>query len=79
MIYPDRANSAKVAVTIDLRVGGKLLQSETLEDLPAPDETGAIPMSICTAAPVGACELEITATQGEERILRTLKYAVVGR
>jgi len=45
-------------------------------DLPAPDESGIIPMVVSAAVKPGNCELKITATQGNASTTQSVKYTV---
>jgi hypothetical protein len=45
-------------------------------DLPAPDPSGAIPMSIATVPVAGKYAIKIAIQQGAQRVERRLEYAV---
>jgi VWFA-related protein len=76
VVYPDKGNTAKPKLQVQLRVDDKILADQT-SDLPAPDASGAIPMVIRAAVHTGHCELKLTTIQGEETTTRTLAYTVI--
>ncbi len=75
VVYPNPANSAAATLRIAFLVDGKQAAEQT-SPLPAPGKDGAIPLTIAAAAQPGACELRITAVQGEETVTQTLRYTV---
>jgi VWFA-related protein len=75
VVYPNKANTAKPKLQIQLSVDNQVLADQT-NDLPAPDATGAIPMVLRAAVHTGHCELKLTTIQGDETATRTLSYDV---
>ena len=75
VVYPDKANPAAPAIKITFFVNGKQMAERTA-NLPPPDATGTIPLTIAASAQPGECELRITAMQGAESVSRTLSYTV---
>jgi VWFA-related protein len=76
VVYPDKASSEKPRVEIQLLLNGQLLANR-VEELPAADAAGAVPMLFGSVAKPGNCELKIIATQGAESLERSVKYTVV--
>lgn len=75
VVYPDKANPTPPAIRITFLVNGAQV-AEQSANLPAPDATGTIPLTITARAQPGECELRITAMQGTESVSRTLTYTV---
>lgn len=75
VVYPDRAIAEKPKIQVEFLVGGQVLAKQ-VADLPAPDNSGAIPMVINTAAKTGNCELRITAMQGTSATRQALTYSI---
>jgi len=78
VVYPDKANTAKPKLQVQLRVDDQVLADQT-SDLPAPDASGAIPMVIRAAVHTGHCELKLTTIQGDQTATRTLSYNVAAK
>ena len=76
VVYPDKSSKEKPKIRIEFRNGGQVFAQQTA-DLPAPDESGSIPMFVAAAARPGNCELQITALQGsQESAPERLQYTV---
>jgi hypothetical protein len=75
VVYPDPTIADKPKIQAEFLLNGLVLGKQ-VADLPAPDATGAIPMSINTVAKPGKCELRITALQGSSSKTQTLQYSV---
>ncbi|MGB7761762.1 MAG: PA14 domain-containing protein [Bryobacteraceae bacterium] len=77
-IYPDAAAATKPRMEVELSVGGRVVASQTA-DLPAPDASGAIPMSIATVTEPGTYAIRIAIQQGSQRVERRLDYSVTAQ
>jgi VWFA-related protein len=75
VVYPDKSKTDKPKIRVEFRNGGQVF-AESTADLPAPDDSGTIPMFVAAAARPGDCELQITALQGGESATSRLQYAV---
>jgi len=75
IVYPDKANSEKPKIEVEFLVGGESLAKQDA-DLPARDESGAVPMVVSAALKPGECELRITAIQGNASSTQSVKYTV---
>jgi len=75
VVYPDPSLAEKPKIQAEFLLDGKVLGKQ-VADLPAPDATGAIPMSISAVAKTGKCELRITAIQGSSSKTQSLQYSV---
>jgi hypothetical protein len=75
MVYPDAAVDAKPHMEVEVSLGDHLVASQTAE-LPAPDASGAIPMSIATVTDPGKYAIKIAIQQGTQRVERHLTYSV---
>ena len=75
MVYPDTAAEAKPRMEVELSLAGRVIARQTA-DLPAPDPSGAIPMSIATVPVAGKYAIKIAIQQGAQRVERRLEYAV---
>jgi VWFA-related protein len=75
VVYPDKSNSEKPKILVELLVGGQLAGKQ-LADLPPPDASGMIPMMVSAVLRPGQCELRMTATQGSELATSSIKYIV---
>ncbi|MGA2594055.1 MAG: VWA domain-containing protein [Bryobacteraceae bacterium] len=78
VVYPDKSIAEKPKLQVELLVGGNRLAKQSA-DLPAPDATGAIPMVISAPAMAGACELRITAVQGNSQSMQSLAYTIAAK
>jgi hypothetical protein len=78
MVYPDTAAEAKPSMEVELSLAGRVIARQTA-DLPAPDPSGAIPMSIATVPAPGKYAIKIAIQQGAQRVERRLEYAVAGQ
>jgi len=75
MVYPDGAAATKPSMEVELSAGGRVVAHQTA-DLPPPDASGAIPMSIATMTAPGKYGIKIAIQQGSQRVERSLDYAV---
>jgi len=75
VVYPDKTIAEKPKIQVEFRAGGEVFGSQTV-DLPAPDASGAIPMFVAAATRPGACELRITAVQGNQSTTENFNYTV---
>ena len=78
VVYPDKSIPDKPKIQVELRNAGKLLANQSA-DLPAADETGAIPMVIKAPAVTGECDLRITAVQGSSQSAQSLAYTIAAK
>jgi VWFA-related protein len=78
VVYPDKSIAEKPKIQAEFLLDGQVLAKQ-VADLPAPDQTGAIPMVINTAAKPGNCELRITAMQGNSTSVQSLKYSIAAK
>jgi hypothetical protein len=75
MVYPDATVDAKPHMEVEFSLGDRVIASQT-PDLPAPDASGAIPMSIATVTEPGKYAIKIAVQQGSQRVERHLTYSV---
>jgi VWFA-related protein len=75
VVYPDKSSAEKPQIQVEFLVGGESLAKQTAA-LPAPDDTGAVPMVVGTVVKPGDCELKITAVQGNDSVTQSVKYTV---
>ncbi|MGA2183024.1 MAG: VWA domain-containing protein [Bryobacteraceae bacterium] len=75
VVYPDKSNTEKPQIQVEFLVGGESLAKQTA-DLPLADDSGTIPMVVGAAVKPGACELKITAMQGNASATQSVKYTV---
>ena len=75
VVYPDKSDTEKPQIEVEFLVGGESLAKQTAE-LPAADDSGAIPMVVGAAVKPGECELKITAMQGNASATQSVKYTV---
>jgi hypothetical protein len=78
MVYPDAAADAKPRMEAEFSRDGRVVARQAAE-LPAPDPSGAIPMSIVTPATPGRYAIRIAIQQGGERAERSLEYSIVAQ
>lgn len=78
VVYPDKSSTEKPRANVEFLVDGKTMANQTV-DLPAPDASGAIAMVVKAAMHTGACELRITALQGNDSSTKSVKYNVAGK
>jgi VWFA-related protein len=76
VVYPDKANADKPTVQIQVTLDGQVV-AEQEADLSNPDPSGAF-QAVIGGAPVkpGNYELRVTATQGNDSVEQTVRYAV---
>jgi hypothetical protein len=73
--YPDRNNREFPALRAQFLMNGRVLATQK-SVLPAPDESGAIPMAIRAISQPGDYEVRITIEQGRAAVQRNLKYTI---
>ncbi|MGO9229927.1 MAG: PA14 domain-containing protein [Bryobacteraceae bacterium] len=78
LVYPDPAAGGKPRMEVALSCAGRIVVRQTAE-LPAPDASGAIPMSIATLAAPGRYAIAIAIQQGSQRVERRLEYTLTGQ
>jgi VWFA-related protein len=78
VVYPDRARTEPLKLGVQLVADGNVVARQTA-DLPRPDASGAIPMTIEVAGQPGAYELKITATQGSDSTERSIQYSIAAK
>jgi hypothetical protein len=77
VVYPDLSKPDKPKIEVEFLEGGLAIAKQTA-DLPAPDATGAIPMTIAAIPQPGSYELKITARQGADSVEQTIQYSIGG-
>ena len=77
VVYPDLSKPDKPKIEVEFLGGGLGIAKQTA-DLPAPDATGAIPMTIAAIAQPGSYKLRITARQGADSAEQTIQYSIGG-
>lgn len=75
VVYPDPAAADKPRLTIDVFLDGRPA-GRAAPELPAPDESGAIPVTMSGVSRPGDLELRFTVSQGGKSVSRSLKYTV---
>lgn len=78
VVYPDKSSVEKPKLGVEFLVDGKAVANQTT-DLPAPDDSGTIPMVVRAAMHTGKCELKITALQGGRTASAEVTYTVKAR
>jgi hypothetical protein len=78
VVYPDGARDEKPRIGVRFLLDGKVIASRTV-DLPPPDPSGAIPMTVGAIAQAGNYELRVTALQGAGSAKQSVKYSVAAR
>jgi len=78
MVYPDTSADAKPHMEVEFSLGGRIVARQAA-DLPAPDTSGAIPMSIATVPEPGNYSIKIAIRQGSEHVERSLDYSVAAQ
>jgi hypothetical protein len=77
VIYPDAASEAKPRLEVELSRSGRAVARQS-PAIPAPDASGAIPMSVLAPSTPGRYAVTVTVEQGSQRIERRLEYEVTG-
>ena len=72
---PNRANTARPRLQVQLARNGEVVDSQTT-DLPAADSTGRIPMVIGAAAQSGNWDVQIGVMQGKESVVQHVTYTI---
>jgi len=75
MVYPDTTAEARPHMEVEFSLGGRAVAHQTA-DLPAPDASGAIPMSIVTLIEPGNYAIKVAIQQGSERVEKHLDYSI---
>jgi hypothetical protein len=75
VVYPDKSIQETPRLSVQFLVNGTELERKQM-DLPAPDDSGAIPVLVSATTKPGKCELKITAVQGLQTFTRSLNYTV---
>jgi VWFA-related protein len=78
VVYPDRNNREFPSLGAQFLMNGRVLATQK-SLLPAPDESGAIPMAIRAVAKPGNYEVRITVEQGRAAVQRSLKYSIAAK
>jgi hypothetical protein len=78
VVYPDKSKAEKPQIGVQFLLDGRVIAQQTA-DLPDPDATGAIPMTIGAVARPGNYELKITALQGSDSVEQSLKYSIAAK
>ena len=78
LVYPDAAVDAKPRLEVSLALEGVEVARQTA-DLPPPDESGAIPMSLATVPAPGNYRIRIAVEQGGQRAERVLDYSLTAQ
>jgi VWFA-related protein len=75
VVYPAKNSAAVPSLSAQFIKDGHVLASQKTA-LPAPDESGAIPMTIRAVREPGDYEVKITVQQGSGSVERSLKYTI---
>jgi hypothetical protein len=75
VVYPDKSIQEPPRLRVQFLVNGEEQEQKQI-DLPAPDDSGAIPVLVNATTKPGKCELKITAVQGLQTFTRSLNYTV---
>ncbi len=78
VVYPAKNSGAVPSLGAQFIKDGKVLASQKTA-LPAPDESGAIPMTIRAVREPGDYEVKITVAQGQASTERSLKYTIAAK
>ncbi len=78
VVYPDKASRDSPMLGVEFYVDGKLVAQQTTP-LPAPDSSGAVPMTQGAMVQPGHCELKITALQGYAMATQSVRYTVAAQ
>ncbi len=73
--YPEQGSSEAPSLRAQFLKNGRVLANQKAE-LPKPDPSGAVPMTIQPAAGPGDYEVRISVEQGHRSIERSLKYTI---
>jgi hypothetical protein len=76
--YPSRSNRASPKIDVQFLVRGTVVASQTA-DVPAPDASGASPMTIAAIAKPGSYQLKITLSQGGESVEQSIRYSIAAK
>jgi len=76
VVYPDKWKKEAPQIRVEILTGGSVVAQQTA-NLPAPDASGTIAMTIAAVAAPGHWELRITALQGGDAVTESVKYAIV--
>ena len=78
VVYPDRNNRDFPDLRAQFVMNGRVLATQK-SILPAPDESGGIPMAIRAISQPGNYEVRITIEQGRAAVQRNLKYTIAAK
>ena len=78
MIYVDKSSQEIPELRARFLMNGRVLATQK-SLLPAPDESGAVPMAIRAIAKPGDYEVRITIEQGHAAIQGNLKYSIAAK
>jgi len=74
-VYPDKTAGGRPSLKAQILLDGRLAASQSSE-LPAPDASGSIPVTIAADARPGSHELRLAVTQGGRSSQQSVKYTV---
>ncbi|MGC9970128.1 MAG: VWA domain-containing protein [Bryobacteraceae bacterium] len=77
-VYPDRSSTGKVRLRAQFLLDGRLLADQD-SDLPAPDDSGSIPVLIQLPARTGGNELKLTVLQGGASSGQNIQYTIAAQ
>ena len=75
VVYPDRSKPEKPKIEVQFLRGRRAVAKQTA-DLPEPDASGAIPMTIAAIPQPGSYELKVTARQGADSVEQSVQYSI---
>jgi hypothetical protein len=75
VVYPDLSKPEKSKIEVQFLRGGQTIAKQTA-DLPEPEASGAIPMTIAVIPEPGSYELKITARQGSDSAEERIQYSI---
>jgi hypothetical protein len=78
VVYPEKNSGDIPGLHAQFVKDGRVLAAQK-SALPAPDESGAIPMAIRAIAESGDYEVRITVEQGRGSVQRNLKYSIASK
>lgn len=78
VIYPAQNSGAVPSLGAQFLKNGQILATQK-SALPAPDESGAIPMTIRAVREPGDYEVRVTVEQGRASVERSLKYTIAAK
>ena len=78
VVYPNRSTAGSPRLKVEFLTGEKVIAGQTAE-VPAPNASGAVPMTIAAISKPGSYQLKVTLSQGVETIERSLWYSIADR